>query len=59
MSRKKKWIERAKSLLILLLTASAVFLAWKTGLFQRLLPVSVPASRSVTVAPDAGASAPA
>lgn len=33
-----KWIEHAKSLLILLLTLSAVFLAWKTGLFQRMLP---------------------
>ena len=38
MSREKRWIERIKSLLILLLTVSAVFLAWKTGLFQRLMP---------------------
>lgn len=38
MSREKRWIERIKSLLILLLTVSAAFLAWKTGLFQRLLP---------------------
>lgn len=38
MSREKRWIERIKSLFILLLTVSAVFLAWKTGLFQRLMP---------------------
>lgn len=38
MSRSKRWIERIKSLLILLLSLSAVFLAWKTGLFQRLMP---------------------
>ena len=38
MSRGKRWTERIKSLLILLLTVSAAFLAWKTGLFQRLMP---------------------
>ena len=38
MSRKKRWIERIKSLLILLLTVSAAFLAWRTSLFQRLMP---------------------
>ena len=41
MSRKKRWIERIKSLLILLLTVSAAFLAWRTGLFQRLIPESL------------------
>lgn len=38
MSRNKRWRERIKSLIILLLTVSAVFLAWRTGLFQRLMP---------------------
>ena len=38
MSRKKRWIERLKTLLILLLTVSAAFLAWRTGLFQRMMP---------------------
>lgn len=38
MSRKKRRIERIKSLLILLLTVSAAFLAWRTSLFQRLMP---------------------
>lgn len=42
MSRGKRWLERIKSLLILALTVSAGFLAWKTGLFQRLVPESVP-----------------
>ena len=41
MSRSKRWIERTKSLLILILTVSAAFLAWRTGLFQRLMPESV------------------
>ncbi len=33
-ARKKRWIERGKTLLILLLTVSAVFLAIETGLFR-------------------------
>ena len=42
MSGSRAWIEHVKSLLILLLTVSAVFLAWKTGLFQRMLPEQLP-----------------
>ena len=38
MSRKKRWIERIKSLLILLLIVSAAVLAWRTGLFPRMMP---------------------
>ena len=52
MSRRKRWIERAKSLLILLLAAGAVYQAWMTGLFQRMLPAGasiVPAEPTAAV----------
>ncbi len=41
MSRKKRWVERVKSLFILILTVSAAYLAWRTGLFQRMMPERV------------------
>ena len=42
MSRGKRWLERFKSLLILLLAVNAVWLAWRTGLFQVILPAEKP-----------------
>ncbi len=43
MSRSRRWLEWVKSLLILFLTCSALFLAWKTELFQRFLPDNITA----------------
>ena len=43
MSRGRRWLERIKSLLILILTCSALYLAWRTELFQRFLPDHLPA----------------
>jgi hypothetical protein len=42
MSSRRTWIEGIKSVLILALTVSAVFLGWKTGLLQRMLPERIP-----------------
>ncbi len=42
MSGRRNWIEGIKSVLILALTVSAVFLGWKTGLLQRMLPDRIP-----------------